>query len=818
MANTYTVVWGDTLSGIALKHGTTVAKLVKLNGIKDPDYIVVGQVLKLTDDGTTATTKTSTLRATIKVFGLQSNTDRTLYTTWAWNRGNTDHYEVKWYYATSDGTWFVGKSTQVKDNQSLYTAPANAYKVKFKVKPISKKRKVNNKETSYWTAGWSTEREYNFKNDPPLTPPVPVVAINGFKLTATLDQLDVNGTSIQFQIVKDDKTTFKTGTAAIVNSHASYLCTITAGSKYKVRARSCRGNLYSSWSQYSANKNTVPDTPSDIKTCKATSKTSVYLEWDKVKNAKTYDIEFATKKRYFDSSSETETITGIPSTRYEKTGLESGQEYFFRVRSVNDEGTSAWSKTIVSVIIGKAPSAPTTWSSTTTAITGDSVKLYWVHNSEDGSSQTYAELALNVDGVSTTYSIQNTNTGDNIDKTSSYTISTKSYTEGTKIRWKVRTAGITGVYGGWSVERTIDVYAPPTLELSVTNTKGNVIDVLESFPMYVKGITGPNTQTPIGYHLTIVSNQSYETVDTIGNFKMVSEGEEVYSNNFDTNEQLVVELSASNLDLENNMSYTVKCTSAMNSGLTADAESEFTVAWEDEGYETNAEISIDPDTLVAYVRPYCLDARGEEIYDVLLSVYRREYDGKFIPIETNIEAATASFVTDPHPSLDYARYRIVATYKPTGAVAYYDIPGYPVQEKAVVIQWDDEWSNFDTDNEDEMEKPAWSGSMLKLPYNIDVSDKRDADVSLIEYIGRSHPVSYYGTQVGETQIWNTEIDKTDAETLYALRRLSVWMGDVYVREPSGSGYWANINVSFSQKHCELTIPVTISVTRVEGGM
>ena len=44
------------------------------------------------------------------------------------------------------------------------------------------------------------------------------------------------------------------------------------------------------------------------------------------------------------------------------------------------------------------------------------------------------------------------------------------------------------------------------------------------------------------------------------------------------------------------------------------------------------------------------------------------------------------------------------------------------------------------------------------------------------------------------------------------------MGDVYVREPSGAGYWASVSVSFSKKHCDVVIPVSISVTRVEGGV
>ena len=46
-AVTYTVRPGDTLSAIASRLHTTVAALVSRNGIKDPDHITVGQVLRL---------------------------------------------------------------------------------------------------------------------------------------------------------------------------------------------------------------------------------------------------------------------------------------------------------------------------------------------------------------------------------------------------------------------------------------------------------------------------------------------------------------------------------------------------------------------------------------------------------------------------------------------------------------------------------------------------------------------------------------------------------------------------------------------------
>ena len=43
----YTVKKGDTLSGIAKKHNTTVHNLVQLNGISNPNKIYIGQRLKV---------------------------------------------------------------------------------------------------------------------------------------------------------------------------------------------------------------------------------------------------------------------------------------------------------------------------------------------------------------------------------------------------------------------------------------------------------------------------------------------------------------------------------------------------------------------------------------------------------------------------------------------------------------------------------------------------------------------------------------------------------------------------------------------------
>lgn len=250
--------------------------------------------------------------------------------------------------------------------------------------------------------------------------------------------------------------------------------------------------------------------------------------------------------------------------------------------------------------------------------------------------------------------------------------------------------------------------------------------------------------------------------------------------------------------------------------MTSAASASFGINWNDGVYEPEASVSIIKDTIAAVIYPFMVDDNYELNADVVLSVYRREFDGTFTEIETNVPNLRRA-VVDPHPALDYARYRIVAKNTKSGLVSFYDCPGEPIQEEAIIIQWDEKWQTFSEDVGNQID-PVWSGSLLRLPYNIDVADTYNPDAELIEYTGRKKPVTYYGTQIGHTATWSTVIPYTDTETLYALRRLSQYMGDVYVREPSGSGYWANVKVSFTQTHCELTIPVTFNITRVEGGM
>ena len=904
-----TVEAGDYLIAIAeefLHDGSKYPQLAAINNLQDPNYLYIGQIIYLEKgdfDGSSAAAPLSN-KAVIDKFGLLSSdeSERTLFATWSWYKGYTESYKVLWTYDTGDGEWIVGTNSTIsvdKDapataRQSTYSIPNGARRVRFMVKPISEKYKKNDVETTYWEAEWSDDRIYT-DGTQLATPDVPNVTLEGYKLTASLDNIAITVPSgskradleIEFQVFADNDFVARHGKAKVHNLYSEYSVDIAAGRIYKVRCRAVCGSLLSKWTNFSNNVSGPPTSPVKITKIRAESDTSVYLSWGFSATATGYEIEYATDRGYFDKSDQTTTKTVDKVTQFIVSGLEGGSEYFFRVRAVKDQEKSEWTA-IRSVNVGRKPSAPTTWSSSTTVIKGEKVKLCWVHNSEDGSKQTRYVLEYTINGE--THVIDRVHQDDVLDSEEPENIhyvelwtSTDEFAVGATVKWRVKTAGVlTDELSDWSIERTIEVYAPPTIMLEITDRISPIPDgIIRTFPFCLRGVTAPNTQMPISYYVSVIANEAYETTDNVGNPKMINVGDEIYSKYIDMIAMsygeyvLSLEFSASNIDLHNNVSYTVKCVAAMDSGLTAEGSTTISVEWTDPEYLPNAEIGIDEDTMSAYIRPYCENAKmvrykveyvdgqyiktseevsgvwggpgyarytttGELVYNgvtsdnesiyfceaevktpvdsALLSVYRREFDGSFVEIASGLDSSRAITVTDPHPSLDRARYRIVATDKDTGGVSFYDMPGYPVGGKAAIIQWDEAWSSFDVSENETLEQPVWSGSMLKLSYNIDVSDSAKPDVALVEYLGRSHPVGYYGTQVGQSSNWNMEIPKTDKETLYALRRLQRWMGNVYVREPSGSGYWANITVSFSQKHCEVTIPITLNITRVEGGV
>lgn len=798
------------------------------------------------------------------------------------------NYSYKWQYRLSNepGTvWYDGDegTSSIESLVATYEPPAMALAVQFKVQPEPL-------YASSFSPEWSLYYVYSLPNAfLPETPEPPDVSIKRFNLTATITTYDTNTSSVEFDLVSEDRE-WPGGIAELIHNTATYTFVVPAGYTFNVRARGINADKDpGEWSRWSTSVSSMPVSVNEPISIEALSSTSVEVSWDSVESAESYTIEYASKSRYFDAAPDQVKSTTIESgTRAEINGLdpaddqENTGEWFFRIRCSNDQGDSEWTEP-VSIRIGATPDAPTTWSSTTTAISSEDVYLYWLHNSADLSRETAAILELTINGNVYTLDIvdgvasedeEADNTGvigydqetgepiigpldlseligeipeANVENQTihQYVLEAGTFDAGAVVRWKVKTKGVLDDYSPWSTERQVNIYAPPSVSIGIgegSNWLGenfeyndeNIYDYgsmtvtsidghLTTFPIVVAIDTLPLTQTPINYVITITANESYADFGDAGNLMKVSAGQELYRRFIYTNKHAFMTLiDAGDVNLSSGKYYTLTVVASLDSGLTAESSYDFYAEWLAESdVKFNVTLSTDLNEALMYIQPICVREDETYVENLLLSVYRIDFDGKFTEIATDLPNADSVTVTDLHPSLSNAKYRIVARNQVTGQTYYYDTQPFDLGITDIIIQWDEPWQIYDDESIDmsEYEKdPVWSGTMLRLPYNVDESESNDLDVELVNYIGREHPVSYYGTHVGQTASWKTDIPKADRWTIFLLRRLAVWPGDVYVRAPSGSGYWAHVKVNFDITHLELVVPISLDITRVEGGM
>lgn len=864
----YHVARGDCLWNIALDYmgnGRRYPEIKTANGLKS-NVIYVGNVFNIPGvtpgyGGAPAPAPSPSPPNVVNIvwFSLRADTQREMQIIWEHSALKFKiRYEMKdlsgrWWTVNEEEKTFT--SDQQKASSYTYEEANDRFVCRVRVKAID--------NDGNDITGWS-DKEYDFRENPPPPPEISNSEIdNNDNLLVEFENIaeNVGIESIEIAVYQDNDLKYDTFIIQVNQEtrYASHTSKVDPGHYYRLKARSIRYTLpdgtrreegiRGNWTDYSSNMQSTPIPPNEILVLsvkeiveQGSTNYGVKVEWDAVPVAKTYTVQWTENPEYFDDnpgevhSQDTEEGQG---PKILLTGIDLGHTYYFRVGSNNDKGSSLTWTPIKSLNVGSRPSAPTTWSNTNTNILGEDLNLYWTHNATDGSLETYARLHVElIKSDSTSFAfdevIQNERPETDPSRVSMFTLNTgdpqySTFLDGnSKIKWKVQTRGVASEYSEYSVEREISVYSRPTLQMDIKNKYDEPITDIYEFPFSIDLLARPSTQTPISYYIEIVSNNSYETVDSVGIVKSVNAGDIIYTRHVDPlipTWDIRAYITPGDVDLQSGFEYTVKATVAMNSGLTAETEQTFNTEFDVSTYDVFADIVVDKETLQASIKPYANEwyyvddePHTRLAENCMLSVYRREYDGSFIEIGTDIPNGEDMHVTDPHPALDYARYRVVVRSEDNGSISYRDIDAVKVGEPSIVIQWAEEWTKFETETDEEPLEPSWKGSMIKIPYNVDVSEKTNPDVTLVDYVGRKNPVSYYGTKIGETASWSVEIPSDDKEMIYELRRLSKWMDNVYVREPSGVGYWANINLNFSLKHKAVTIPVTFEIKRVEGGI
>ena len=403
---------------------------------------------------------------------------------------------------------------------------------------------------------------------------------------------------------------------------------------------------------------------------------------------------------------------------------------------------------------------------------------------------------------------------------SSVTIVPSDYgaTDGSSVSWRVRTQGATQQWasgGGWSNTGVIIVWAKPTSTITAPLT-------VSAYPLELSLTVGATAaaNVPTRMWMSVVCASGHRAIMPDGTERWVPAGETVWSAEAVPGDAgctilgWTVSLGAEAIRLDGGEEYDVRGGCMTAQGMVSEAEAapfSCDVAATDIS-GCDCEAALDPSTLAATITPSCVDGPGGSLVpDVALSVWRVTPDG-VEEIASGIPNDGVSSCVDRHPSFGTCTYRIVATDLVNGGQGCTDVT-FEWKGPGIVLQWNESWAEPENDSNG----VSFAGDRLVLPYNVDIAEQWDKESSLNMWAGNRHPVSRYGTQVGHTATWSCVINKYAKDgMLNEIRALGAHMGDVHVREPYGSSYMAHVTVSVTETHADAAIPVTLSVTRVEG--
>lgn len=548
--------------------------------------------------------------------------------------------------------------------------------------------------------------------------------------------------------------------------------------------------------------------------------------------------------------------------------LSTGTVWYFRIRPYVNGASSGklygpWYKSsrttgkvydYVRVPLGTIPDAPTTWSLITTygyvQEYGKGFYLYAIHNSEDGSACRTLQVQIQLidkngrEIFSYQEAVENRKDefGEYVKDNLEYFVepyadwrSTLSPMEidMSELRWSIRTKGALDTYGPWSIVRTIKLYIQPEVQVTMAWSAGG------GFPMNVEGTLIAQSQNALQFYFELVSRSNYEVYGPLGERKFVTAGEVLYSRLMGPTSTGTIKRKADFIigpteisTLLANAAYQFRCVCYTDAGLSCSDTYDFyyTPTALRAYYPAIAAYEVDEKDRSIYLLPKCFSDKSHttpmDSNLTYLAVYRYNHDGTYTLVQGDITGATNVWIHDPHPRLDKQIYRVVSTGKVDGIVQYTqnDIAIEAFEQKGLIIQWDE---RFDRQNMYHQSDLTWverfAGKFLYLPFNVDVSESVTVDKTLVNYIGREDPVSYYGTAKAKELTIKTEIPKNkvvgfDTEgTLLLLRQLSRYTGDVYVRTFTGVSCWGTVDIDYDINHCELTVPINIKVTPVEGG-
>lgn len=559
----------------------------------------------------------------------------------------------------------------------------------------------------------------------------------------------------------------------------------------------------------------VPVAPKNVSVSRVEGKSdTVRVDWDwPWSEAGSAEISWSDHDDAWESTDEPESflISNLHASHWNISGLETGKTWYVRVRLIagnmsTSEGVTygPWSDVSQGTIdLSSAPNKPVLILSNSVIPEDGSTIASWVYTTTDNTAQAYAEVAIVENGgyIPIAHSL----TAQHVTipaRAENYTLLT-----GNIYNLVCRVKSASGKLSEWSDIVSLTVAKPITCEIVQTSLVSQHIesmrgiDTLTKMPLSIK-VTGAGD----GGITTI-------TVERAEDYLMVRPDETNLNGNkgemvLQTSPPLVginqVSFNTNDLigPMDDGAVYNIVATVQDGLGQKDSATLPFEVHWEHQAEEPSAEVVIDEENLIAYIKPIApANADPEDVADI----YRLSADKPELIVEGAIFGET---YVDPYPALgDMGGHRIVTRTKNGD---------YITEGNQIAMIDSPELGVNPIENEDLLNVIDFEGRQIRFYWETDYSNTWAKDFQETAYLGGSIEGDWNPAVSRSGTLSSKAITVLDQEMLKDVRRLADYPGICHVRTADGSSYAADVQVSedYADDEKGMVTNYSLSITKV----
>ena len=559
----------------------------------------------------------------------------------------------------------------------------------------------------------------------------------------------------------------------------------------------------------------VPVAPKNVSVSRVEGKSdTVRVDWDwPWSEAGSAEISWSDHDDAWESTDEPESflISNLHASHWNISGLGTGKTWYVRVRLIagnmaTSDGVTygPWSDVSQGTIdLSSAPNKPVLILSNSVIPEDGSTIASWVYTTTDNTAQAYAEVAIVENGAY--IPIAHSLTAQHVTipaQSENYTLST-----GNIYNLVCRVKSASGKLSEWSDIVSLTVAKPITCEIVQTSLVSQHIesmrgiDTLTKMPLSIK-VTGAGD----GGITTIV-------VERAEDYLMVRPDETNFNGNkgeivLQTSPPLVgINQVSFNTDdligpMDDGAVYNIVATVQDGLGQKGSVTLPFEVHWEHQAEEPSAEIVIDEENLIAYIKPIApANADPEDVADI----YRLSADKPELIVEGAIFGET---YVDPYPALgDMGGHRIVTRTKNGD---------YITEGNQIAMIDSPELGVNPIENEDLLNVIDFEGRQIRFYWETDYSNTWAKDFQETTYLGGSIEGDWNPAVSRSGTLSSKAITVLDQEMLKDVRRLADYPGICHVRTADGSSYAADVQVSedYTDDEKGMVANYSLSITKV----